>query len=178
MFCPFDQWARPKEETVRWHYIQGEMTGAHAWVLGWCPASAAANWTCHYNFCGFPCLSLCIWPTKRCDFIISLGHCLWLYFCVFLPVWLCLLCVRHYVTKVHMSLFLPLMGLQCGRADEHQSQCDKDSKRGLCTDQGGSDGGDIWTGSQRMCWPLTFPLMELLFLPNGNQPAQRASINQ
>lgn len=122
--------ARQDHFQRRWQ-LWGEMTGSHTQVLGWHPASSAASWTCHCNSSGFHCPSLFVWPCDGCSFVISLGHLsLLIVFLCFSPclpfIHLiqigCLLCVRDYVTKMHMPLSLPLRSSQCRGTDGHWKQ--------------------------------------------------------
>lgn len=149
------------------------MTGAHARVFGWCPASVAANWTYHHNFTDFLSytLSLCVSHSKWCDFIISLGHCL--SGCI--SVFFSLFDYIYYVTGIcHKSAYAPIFALDGFTVQKRRLALESvDSKRGMYKDQGGSHGGDFWIRSNGMRWPL----IELPFLLNGNHSARRGSIN-
>lgn len=141
----------PRGNFARQNHLQREGTGSPAQVLGWYPVPSAAYLTCHHTSSGFHCLSLCAWLWKVCSFVISLAHLsLWLYFCVFVCVQLCLLCVRYDVTKMRTPRPCPWgdhsVDEQVGTANHFYSVWQR-LHRAMYDDQGGSNGGGIWVKS-------------------------------
>lgn len=110
---PF-QWTRPKGKskiTFKERWQASEKKERLSCPGPWHPAPSAAYWPCHCNSRGFHCLSLCVWSWRGMILFFLWTTCLTEFLC-FRPVWLCLFYVRHYITKMHMPVSVPLRNSQ------------------------------------------------------------------